>query len=89
LIHTDAFSIDPSIGLELDYDRLAFLRIGVNGFQRTTSLTGEEALTADPSFGIGVLLKKVRLDYALATVGEDDGRVYSHIFSLTVGLDKF
>jgi hypothetical protein len=89
LVHTDAFSIDPSIGLELDYDWLAFLRIGVNGFQRTTSLTGEEALTADPSFGIGVLLKKVRLDYALSTVGEDDGRVYSHIFSLTVGLDKF
>lgn len=87
LIHSSFASIAPSMGLEFDYQKKAFLRCGVGEFQKVKELGGGESMTMQPNFGLGVAIKQVRIDYALTNVGEVSEALYSHIFSINVGLN--
>lgn len=86
LISSKSFNMDPSIGLELDYKQLVFLRAGVNNFQETFDDEGGSALAVQPNMGIGLKLGMVTIDYALNNVGSagNSGNYYSHIISLGV-----
>jgi hypothetical protein len=82
-------SIDPRFGAEIDYDKVVFLRGGVNQFQQIKSADGNtKSFVFQPNFGIGIRLLKFQLDYALTRLGVSSEATYSHIFSLKIGFDK-
>lgn len=90
-IRSNAFSIDPVMGLELMYLRLIFLRAGVNNIQKVTTIDGKAQTVVAPSIGIGIKYKAVQLDYALTNFGgSDNGSIglYSNVFSLKVDINK-
>ena len=87
LLRTNPFSFDPVIGAELGYDKLVFLRLGLNNIQQITQFDGRKSWTAQPTFGVGLKIWKFRVDYALGNVGSSTGLQYSHILSLVADLD--
>jgi hypothetical protein len=89
LISTSLLSIDPKMGLELGYKKLAFLRAGVSNFQYIKDFDGEKSMNIMPSAGLGVLLsEKFQIDYALSDIGNVSETPYSHVFSVKVSLEK-
>jgi hypothetical protein len=82
LIRSNFASIDPTMGLEVDYKRLAFLRFGIRNIQKLKTFDSSTSLSAEVSFGIGFHYKAVAIDYALSSVGPATESLYSHIFSV-------
>lgn len=81
LLSANPFSIDPAIGLELDYNRFIFLRGGVSQFQRELDFGGKELLGARPAIGLGLKIASLKLDYAYTDLGSQQN-TFSHIISL-------
>ncbi|MEM9832834.1 MAG: PorV/PorQ family protein [Bacteroidota bacterium] len=88
LVGSDAVSLDPSIGLELDYETLVFLRAGIGNVQQVKDFDGSTSRTYQPDFGVGVVLGKLHIDYALTDIGDQSESLYSHVFSLKFGFGK-
>lgn len=88
LISTQFLSIDPTFGIEVGYKALAFLRFGLRNTQRLKDFDSSTSWKTEPTFGLGFHYKAVTIDYALATFGAEVGSIYSHIFSLKIGIDK-
>lgn len=82
-------SIDPAIGLELDYDKLVFLRLGVGNFQYITEFNNGKSLSTQPNFGLGFNYKGIQIDYALTNIGSIGNAQYSNIFSVTLDYSFF
>lgn len=87
LISANPVSIDPSLGVEFDYNRLIFLRAGVSQFQRVQDFQQETFTTARPSLGLGLKLAAFNIDYAFTNLGVVDN-AYSHVISLLLELKK-
>ena len=85
LISAKPISIDPSLGLELDYSQFIYFRAGVNQFQRETDFDNTEVLTARPSLGVGLKIASLKVDYAFTDLGDSEGR-FSHIISLLLDI---
>lgn len=85
LISADPFSIDPSFGLEFDYNNFVFLRAGINQFQRETDFDNEKNLTVRPSIGIGLKMASLNIDYAFTDLG-DTRNTFSHVVSLLLNM---
>jgi len=81
LISSDPFSIDPSFGIEADYNRFLFIRAGTSQFQRERDFDNKENLTLRPAIGVGLKIATLRLDYAFTDLGDQDN-TYSHVISL-------
>jgi len=88
LVKTNTVSMDPIFGLELDFKKIAFLRFGVGNFQQIEDFDGSKSTDFQPSFGLGVRIKSLDIDYALKDMATDSESMYSHIFSITVRIDK-
>ncbi len=88
LFKSNLTSIDPRAGIELNYKRLAFLRMGINNIQEVKNFDGSKQRTFQPNFGVGVKLKSLLIDYALVNPTQSTGLV-SHVFSLRLSLEKF
>jgi len=86
LISSDFISIDPALGLEFTYYKMAFIRLGVNNF-RNEMYYDDETLQFQPNAGLGFIYKGIQVDYALTNIGSDG--FYSHVFSIHVDLDRF
>lgn len=87
LIGTNAFSIDPHAGIEIGYDELIFLRGGVNNIQKqTNNKSFSEETDIQPSFGAGVKLKGMKIDYALTQY--DFRQDLTHLITLNIGLKR-
>lgn len=88
LISTDRFAIEPVIGGEFGYADLVFIRAGVGNMQRVINDFNADSrtLTVTPALGLGLKLKRFRIDYALNNIGSiaGSGNLYSHIFSLSI-----
>lgn len=84
LIRTNLLSIDPKAGVEFDYKKLAFLRFGVNQFQRIKDFDGSTSWTFQPNLGVGVNIKELTIDYALTDIGDLAPGLFSHVFSVKV-----
>ena len=84
LLGSSFTSIDPALGLELDFQRSVFLRAGFNNMQQVRGLNQSEQWTVQPNFGLGFSFNQFRLDYALTDVGDMTDTPYSHIFSLII-----
>ena len=89
IISTDFVSIDPTIGFQLDYERIAFLRIGVGNFQNNTEFDNSKSVSMQPNFGLGFIYKGIQIDYALTNIGSLGNALFSNIFSITFDYSFF
>lgn len=74
--------IEPSLGVELSYSKLLFVRMGVNNLQRTNLNYGKQSLFIQPNIGLGISFSGITIDYALTNIGSVGISKYSNIFSL-------
>ncbi len=88
LLKSQTISIEPVFGLETDFRQLAFLRLGVGNVQQVKNFDASTYTEFQPTFGLGIRLKQVDVDYALTDLGNQSDALYSHIFSISVRLDK-
>lgn len=88
LIKSDFASVDPALGLELDYKKTAFIRFGAGQIQEVKDFDGSTHKTFQPNFGLGFAVKGVNIDYALTDIGDQSESLYSHIFSIKAGFNK-
>lgn len=89
LISNENFAIEPTIGGEVSYNNLVFLRAGVGNLQRLVNEfnADDRSFSMVPTMGIGLKLKQVQVDYALNNIGSqgsNTGNLYTHIISLTI-----
>lgn len=87
-VRTGVFSIDPAAGIELDYEKIVFLRFGVGNVQRIKTFDGNYTTSIQPNFGLGVRISKFTIDYALTDLGNLSESLYSNVFSLKFSFDK-
>lgn len=87
-IKTDAFSMDPSLGIEAGYKQIAFVRFGIGDFQEIKEFDGSNSTAFQPNFGVGARLGNVTIDYALTDIGNQAESLYSHVFSISLTVDK-
>jgi hypothetical protein len=88
LIKSDFASVDPSVGLEIDYLKIVFVRFGAGNVQEVKNFDETTYMTFQPNFGLGVKIKMVTIDYALTDIGDQSESLYSHVFSLKAALNK-
>ncbi len=92
IINMNPFSIDPKLGLEMDYNHLFYLRGGLGNFQRVlddndTTNTKKRTLY-QPTLGVGVKLKSLTIDYAFSSLNIQGNPLYSHFISLRLNINK-
>jgi len=88
LISGKPVSVDPSLGVEVGYSKVIFLRLGVGNIQRVKDFDGSESLTLQPNLGLGLRIKNLQLDYALSDIGNVSDVLYSNVFSLKLDIFK-
>ena len=88
LIKSDPISADPHFGLELGYKGIAFLRGGIMNIQKEQDVTGKSITTILPTFGLGVKIKRISIDYAKTDIDDQSIALGSHIFSLRLDINK-
>lgn len=86
-LKTNFISVSPMFGLELDYSKIAFLRLGAGKFQQVKDFNNSTLTSWQPNFGLGVKVKALRIDYAMTDFSDNAESLYSHVFSLAVGLN--
>jgi hypothetical protein len=74
------------MGLEIDYVQTIFLRLGAGNVQQIKDFDESTSTTFQPNFGVGVKIKRLNIDYAMTDIGDQAESLYSHVFSLKVGL---
>ncbi|MDR3046988.1 MAG: PorV/PorQ family protein [Bacteroidales bacterium] len=90
LIRSKTLSIDPHFGMELDYKKIVSLRAGVGNLQQELDFNGKKKTTVQINLGIGVSIKDyVTIDYAFTDIGDLSIAMYSHVFSLKLGINTF
>ena len=82
----ESLGIDPTLGIEVNYDDLAFFRIGVGNFQNIINEQANTAFEFQPNIGLGLDLGKITIDYALTNIGSVSGVLISHVFSLKLDI---
>ncbi len=87
LIDGDPISVDPHAGVEAGYKQTVFVRAGISNIQEVTELGGGTSTQASPSFGVGLRLQNVQIDYALTDIGDQSESLLSHIFSVQIDLN--
>ena len=90
LVSTDFASITPYAGAELKYNKLLFVRVGVNRFQNITDIESlKRKVSFQPSAGIGVQYRGLTLDYAITNSGIGGSNFFSNFFSLNLDMGDF
>ncbi|MDR7845997.1 PorV/PorQ family protein [Riemerella anatipestifer] len=90
LISTDFASITPYLGSELSFQKMIFVRLGVNRFQNITDLESQKRqLSFQPSAGLGIRYKGLTLDYTITNSGIGGSNFYSNFFSLKLDMANF
>ncbi len=88
----DPVSIDPKVGLEYGYRDILFVRGGVNNFQKGLAdgdITNQKKVWVyQASVGVGFRVKSLVVDYAFANLANQSNPLFTHVFSLRLGLKK-
>ena len=87
LISSSFVSIDPSLGFQLDYTEMVFLRGGIGNIQNETQFDNSNEVSFQPNFGVGFRYKGIQIDYALTNIASVGNVLYSNIFSLKIDFD--
>jgi hypothetical protein len=82
LISTNLLSIDPHLGIEFNYGKIIYLRLGTGNIQLIPDLDKEKSFDFQPALGLGVRFKNFVIDYALTDLGDQAISLYSNVFSL-------
>lgn len=80
-------SIDPMLGVEGRYSDFLFVRAGIGNYQSFETGTGDKEFTVQPNIGLGLRIRKIYIDYALANLGDSE-TFYSNIFSLRFNIKQ-
>jgi hypothetical protein len=85
-------SMDAVAGLELNYAKIAYIRVGVSNFQQYSAINGHAAYSVSPSIGAGVRIKVISIDYTLTNLTAIQGSsqnngLYSHVISLRLDIN--
>lgn len=92
LISANPISFDPTLGLELHYNNLIFLRGGINNIQQFKDISDNRKWAVQPNFGVGFRIYKFYVDYALglnaggAILDNTQGAILSHIVSIKIDI---
>jgi len=89
LISSSFISITPSLGFQVDYTNLVYLRGGINNLQHQTNFDNSKSFTLEPNFGVGFKYKGIQIDYALTNIGSASGTLFSNVFSVKVDFSFF
>lgn len=90
LISSNVISIDPHFGMEFAYKKIVAIRAGIGNFQQEPDFDNKKKTTLQINLGLGISIKDiVTVDYALTDIGDLSIAMYSHVFSLKVGIDSF
>ena len=90
LVSTDFASITPYAGAELKYNKILFVRVGVNRFQTITDIEDlKRKVSFQPSAGIGIQYRGLTLDYAITNSGIVGSNFFSNFFSLKFDMGDF
>jgi len=90
LIRSNVISIDPHFGMEFAYKNIVALRAGIGNFQQETNFDNTKKFTMQINLGLGISIKNIlTLDYAFTDIGDLSIAIYSHVFSIKVGIDSF
>jgi hypothetical protein len=90
VISTNFASITPYAGAELAYQKMIFVRLGVNRFQTITDIEDlRRKVSFQPSGGIGIKYKGLELDYAISNSGIGASNYFSNFFSLKLDISQF
>lgn len=90
LISTEIASITPYVGAELAYQKMIFVRLGVNRFQNITDIEdAKRKVSFQPSAGIGIRYRGLTLDYAITNSGIAGSNFFSNFFSLKLDMGEF
>ncbi|WP_317166194.1 putative type IX sorting system protein PorV2 [Wenyingzhuangia heitensis] len=81
-------SFSPNLGLELGYKNRTYFRAGIGNIQKEIDFDASESVSLEPSLGMGIVFKRIHLDYALTNVGAGSGINYSNVFSIKVQLNE-
>jgi hypothetical protein len=87
LVSNNFASVSPHIGIEFDYKKIGFLRLGIDNFQKIKDFDGSTYWSYQPAFGLGVQIKIITVDYAFIDIGDLSESPYSHVFSLKISFD--
>ena len=82
LVSTSFLSIDPHLGVEVDYNKLVFLRLGIGNMQLVPDFENQNSFDFQPSLGLGINWRNFTVDYALTDISDQSIALYSNIFSL-------
>jgi hypothetical protein len=88
ILNLGPVSLDPHMGLELGYKKIAFIRGGFKNLQKVPNDEGKDVFSVFPSVGAGFKIKNFSVDYALSNVGNFSQTLYSHVFSLKYSFGK-
>ena len=92
IISSKFLNIDPSIGLEANYNKVIYVRAGVGNFQQALSdgdtTNQKKVWICQPSVGVGVTIGIFTIDYSLANLANQSNPLYSNIFSVKIKLLK-
>ena len=87
---TDPVSVDPKVGVELNINKIVYVRGGINNFQRALAdgdtLNQKKVWIYQPSAGVGFRIQNVRIDYAFTNLANQSNPLFTHVFSLQVDL---
>ncbi len=90
LISADPVSGDPKLGLELNINRIFYLRAGINNFQRALAdadtLNQKRVWIYQPGAGAGFRITNVTIDYAFTNLSNQSNPLFTHIFSLRLDM---
>lgn len=89
IVSTSFASFTPSVGFQLSYTDLVFVRAGIGNFQDELQIDGGERVSFQPNIGIGFHYKGISIDYALTDIGDQSAALYSNVFSLRLDLSIF
>ena len=90
ILSTKYFTFNPHFGMEFAYKKIVAIRAGIGNFQRETDFDNKTKVTCQINLGIGVNIKDiVAIDYAFTDIGDVSIALYSHIFSLRIGINSF
>lgn len=88
VIKTNAWSMEPALGIEAGYKGLIYLRGGIGNVQKAKNIIGATITTVQPNIGVGIKYKIFGLDYAMTNIGNVSTSLYSHIFTVKIDISK-
>ena len=90
VVSSQTASIDPKLGVELNVNKIVYVRGGINNFQKALAdgdtLNQRKVWIYQPSAGVGFQIQNVRIDYAFTNLANQSNPLFTHVFSLQVDL---